>query len=430
MDWTPDQIFRSYFTELEHHDIPHVVLHSYQEFPEVIHSDVDYAVHDGDLNRAYKILQAVAANGGYKVVQTLQYDIAAFYTVLVNPNHPGRFIKMDRSSHYTRNGCSFIDVEILLEGRRKYKGFFVPAPSSEFIYTLAKAFAKSKDINRFIPYLKELWQAEPERSEQLFAEVFGADQGRLQIWFNRPAVEWLQLSAPMHARNRFGPAQRLRELHRRLHRFLQPTGLRVTVLGPDGVGKSAVISRLQTLLDPCFRRQEIIHFSPFLLRKRNSAVVSEPHARPARSTVASWGKVIYYFLDHWLGYLLQQRLAIAKSTCLYFDRDFNDLLIDPTRYRIRNSAPLVRILSHLLPPVELTFVLDAQPETVHKRKRELSIAELERQQGLLRNMAEASGNWIVISAEPGPEEVARAIWSNIVEHLAKREDIRYKPNRR
>jgi thymidylate kinase len=427
MDCTPDQIFRRYFAELERVEMPYVLLHSYHEFPEVVRSDVDYAVRDQDLNRAYEILRSVATNAGWEVVQTLQYDIAAYYSVLVDPEHPARFIKMDRSSHYTRNGCSFIDVSVLLEGRRKYKDFFIPAPSSEFIYTLAKAFAKSKDIGRFIPYLKELWQTEPVRSQKLFAGVFGSNQGRLETWFDRPAEEWQLLNQPMHDRNRFGIAERWREFRRIWQRVSRPTGLRVALLGPDGAGKSTVIGHLQTLLEPCFRFQRMIHFCPMLLRKRTEEVVCEPHALPARSTVISWIKVVYYFLDHWVDYLLHQWSARVRSTCIIFDRDFNDILVDPTRYRIRNSRPLTCFLRRLLPPTDLTLVLDAEPETIHKRKPELPMEEVQRQRTVLRNLAASSGNWVVLSAEAASEEVGRAAWRRVVDYIAKREETRHNP---
>src|SRR6185295_13446955 len=119
--------------------------------------------------------------------------------------------------------------------------------------------------------------AEPERSQQLFAQVFGRDAGELRDWFERPAIALQPLSDVMHARNRYTLPQKIREWGRRIERVRQPAGMRLAFLGPDGVGKSATIKRVQALLEPCFRRQQMFHFRPKLLEKSGGPPVTQPH---------------------------------------------------------------------------------------------------------------------------------------------------------
>jgi hypothetical protein len=258
MDHDAKSFFLSFFAELERHGLPYVVLHSYQHFPERTDSDVDYAVRDADIPQVHAVLRETAAQTGWLLAQTLQYDIGSYYSVVVNPSQPGMFLKLDRCSHYTRNGCLFIRDEALLADRKKFNGFYIPSASSEFIYTLAKVFAKGKAIADYLPRLRELWTAEPQRSEELFHAVFGAEAGKLSDWFKRPPEDWNQLSAPMHARNRYRAPQRLLEWRRRLRRLLEPTGLSIEVAGKDRELLDKLVSDVEKLEEPCFRRRMAI----------------------------------------------------------------------------------------------------------------------------------------------------------------------------
>ena len=421
MSCPPEELFKRFFAELEQRGVPYVILHSYDSFPERIASDVDYAVRPEDLARVHPILRDVANQAGWQIVQTLRYEIDAYYSVLVDEARPEHFIKLDRTTHFTDNGCLFVPVEWMLDGRRKHKGFYVPRASSEFIYTLAKAFSKGKNIADYLPRLRELWRAEPERAQELFEKLLGREAGDLHVWFERSAAKWQALRVAMHARNRYSFPQKIREWRRRLERALRPTGLCLAFLGPDGVGKSATISRVQAALEPCFRRQRLFHFRPMLFQKSDGTPVEQPHAQPPRSALVCLAKVFWYFCDHWLGWLFQQWPAKCRSTGIIFDRNYDDLLIDPKRYRLQGASALVRVLRRALPRPDLTFVLDAPAAVIHQRKPELPLEELERQRAALRGLAANGSRHVVVSAEASPDEVARTVCRHVVAFLAARE---------
>jgi len=425
MSLTPEELFRSYFAELERRDVPYVILHSWESFPDKITSDVDYAVRPGDLARVYPILREVAEKAGWRIVQTLRYEMDAYYSVLVDEARPECFIKLDRTTHFTDNNCLFVPVDVMLDGRRQHNGFYVPRPSSEFVYSLAKAFSKKKDLADYLPRLREFWQAEPERSQQLFENLLGRDAGDLRAWFERPAAEWQRLSNVMHARKRYSLPQKLREWARRARRFLQPSGSRIAFLGPDGVGKSATITRVQALLEPCYRRGQLFHFRPKFFEKQGGPPVTEPHSQPPRGVLTSWLKVLWYFADHWLGWLFQQWPAKCRSTCIVFDRNFDDMLVDTRRYRLRNCGLLLRALRRCLPRFDLTFVLDAPAAVMHQRKPELPIEELERQRAALRDLVDCTPRCVIISTENEPDNVAREVCRQVVRYLAAREQQRF-----
>jgi thymidylate kinase len=194
----------------------------------------------------------------------------------------------------------------------------------------------------------------------------------------------------------------------------QPTGLCLAVLGSDGAGKSTLLRRLQTLLRPIFPEQKTIHFRPRTWEKKQTGVVTDPHGRPPRNILLSWLKVGFYFFDTWAGWWLVVRPATKRGTLVIFDRSFDDLLVDERRYRLRGTGMLVRVLRRLTPRADRTLVLAAPAEVLHRRKPELPVAELERQQEVLRRLGNSDGRYALLAAEETPEQVAQAAWREVM----------------
>ncbi|TAL05190.1 MAG: hypothetical protein EPO07_03930, partial [Verrucomicrobia bacterium] len=257
---TTSDIFTHFFRELERREIPYVVLHSYQDYPDKFRSDVDYAVADNRRHEIPEAERAVAQKCGWLIVQRMEHETCAFSSVFVNPQSPGETLMLDVTSHYIRNRCFFLHDEDLLAGRQRFKDFFIPCTSSEFIYTWVKVFAKFKEHAPYVERLRKLFEQEPERSQELFTRVFGPEAGRATDWWNKSAEEWKELGRTMHARNRYTAAQRWQEFRRIVHRVCNPTGLTVAFLGPDGAGKSTVIASTTNVLRQCFRRTMTVHF--------------------------------------------------------------------------------------------------------------------------------------------------------------------------
>ena len=416
---TSKDFLLSFFRELDHRGIPYLVLHSYQKLPDAVDSDVDYAVHEGDVPAAHAAMRHVAGQLGWLVAQCLQHEVHAFYSVAVNPADPGQFVKLDLCSHFMKGGHQFLPDSALLENRAQANGFSIPCPSAEFAYLLAKALGKRKQLRGVLPRLRALWEADPERCRQWLGELLGAD---FATWekLEGAITEQEMLRAVLFGRHRPGWRLRLREWRRVLRRIAHPTGLCLALLGPDGVGKSTLMEQMELLLEPCFRAKARFHFRPHLFQRVTGDPVDKPHAQPPRSTLAGWLKIFYYYTDHVVGYWFKQLPRLWKSTCIVFDRHFDDILVDPKRYRLQRSRFLVFVLRWLLPRPDITFILDASPEIVHGRKPELAIEEIRRQRAVLRQLAAGDPRCVLIPAEDPPARVAQAVYRQVVVFLAAR----------
>jgi thymidylate kinase len=420
MSCTSEQLFTEYFAELEIRGIPSVILHSYGDFPGKVASDVDYTVAEADLPRIRGVLQEVAGRHGWVIAQTLQHQVCAFYSVVIDPMNPAHHLKLDVCSHYVKDGCLLLSDEELLRGRRPLRGFSIPAPSVEFLYVLAKIFGKNKNPGRLLERLVALYAEDPEGAERGFQKLFGNTGRNATEWLKAPLEEWKTLNRIMRSRNRCGPVMKVREALRMIRRVLQPSGLEIFLLGPDGTGKTTLLSNLEVLLEPCFRKQKVLHFRPMLFEKAGRGVVSDPHADPPRSLAASLAKVGYYYLDNLLGYALCILPSVIRSSLVIRDRGFDDMLVDK-RYRLKGTDGLVRFLRLLLPRVDMMFILEGSPEIIHERKPELGVAEIDRQQKALRSMGSGMRNCSFVSVDQKPGDVALNVAGNVIRLLAKRE---------
>lgn len=424
MPVSPPEFFQLFFSELERRGIPAVVLHGYQQLPEVMASDVDYAVRECDRHRMRAIQCELAARHGWLVTQEMRHQVFASYTVLVDAADPANFLKLDVCSHYVKDRCFLVPDSVLLDGRRGLRGFFVPAPAAEFIYVLAKVFGKNKEPGPFIARLRELWEMDRSGAESQFTRLLGADAGTADSWLKRPAAEWTELDRRMRTRNRYGAGLMLREAGRIIRRVLQPTGMCIAILGVDGAGKSTQIERLR--VRECFRNVKYFHFRPMIFegRKGQVAPVTNPHGQRPRSPLASYLKVAYYAADQCAGWWLRVAPAIARSSLVVFDRWFDDILVDQRRYRLSAGTALARALRRILRKPDLTFALDAPAEIARARTPELATEEIERQRAAFRVLAAKFKRWSIISSVGAPDDVAREIGSRIATFMATREQGR------
>ena len=419
---TTSEFFSAYFQALDEAGVPYVVLHGYEGYPDHIGSDVDYAVRNDDLPKAARILHETCAAHDWAIAQVFRHAVYGYYFVAFNRRAISDSIKLDICSHYGRDFALLLEDKDLLEGRRVQSGFRIPAPRAEFAYVLAKALAKGKPLNAVAARLLELANLDPNGCAAEFTNLTGLPAGKL------PAVcggtletgRWEQMRGEVLRRHSRNVTLAFAEVFRRLRRFLQPAGLVAGVLGVDGSGKSTLLENLPALLAPFFRKHHLIHFQPGLFGKRRKDAVPSPHADPPRSKPASWLKVLYYYADWLLGYFGDLRLRIAHSTLVLCDRTFDDLVVDPKRYRLQGSSTLAGMLRRALPAPVLILVLIGPAASVHARKPELSVAEIERQQNMLRRLAATDQRIRIIDAGQRPDLVADDSAKTVLQFMVER----------
>jgi hypothetical protein len=208
----------------------------------------------------------------------------------------------------------------------------------------------------------------------------------------------------------------------RVGRVLQPEGLSVVVLGPDGAGKSSATEAIAgPKLPPVFDRSVIWGFVPPLHRLigRNLGPASDPHALPARSLANSLMRATYWFLFLTLGHT-RVHLALARSGLVLYDRHFVDIFVDPKRYRYSGPSWPLTTIWRLSPRPDLIVLLDAPAEVIQARKQEVPFEETARQLNAYRALVASLPNGVVVDGSKPFEAVTDTIVDYMLDHLRDR----------
>ncbi|MFY9530377.1 MAG: hypothetical protein WAR24_15815 [Candidatus Acidiferrales bacterium] len=422
---------RSLFRLLEETEVRYCVLHSWERLPEELPNDLDLAVHPEDKHKLASVFERLGQKG-YICFQCLNHSknghfFVFFWAQVSTVNTAAVDVVFD----HRRSGLVLSTSEKIVAERQRHGEFWISSAKTEFAYLLAKKAWKGRASARQSLRLRQLVERiGPAEAERIAGEIFP------QAWKKRAVEACLNESIAtdlVHARAKFWrtawsrrPLQSIAYLaadcRRVIRRWLEPTGVLIAILGPDGVGKSTVISGLSEALKLGFwGRHRLFHWRPQMLFSRKfSGVVMTPHAKPRRGKVASMAYLTAFFLDHWFGYLFAIRPLLARSNFILFDRYFHDVLVDPQRYRYGGPEWFAKFLSRIVPEPDLIILLDAHEESIFSRKEELPLDEIGRQRETYRQLQFKRAQKVVVETESGIGPTLVSTSSAVAEFMRQR----------
>jgi len=381
------RLFELFAAAMDEAGVPWCLLGRVDEYPDHIASDVDFMVPEAALPRVAGIAARVASRAGGRLVQCLQHEIgAAYFAVCTTDGARVTFLHLDVSGDYRRGGRRWLSADDIVASRvRNVAGLWVPSTADAFVYYLVKRIDKRQLDAPRVAYLKSLRAQAPDACEQALRQRFGAApaqrvgdalagwQGDVDAAELGRLREMLQGALPREsllASLRAAAA----ELLRKARRILQPTGLVIGFLGPDGAGKSTLIERMTAEVEPAFRQRRYFHLRPnLLIRKRASAAGSadRPHDQVPRPSWQAVLKTALLCVEYVAGWAVRVRPLQVRSTLVIFDRYFHDMLADPRRYRLAASPRWLHAMSRIIPAPDVWIVLDAPVEVLQARKSEV-----------------------------------------------------------
>jgi thymidylate kinase len=172
-----------------------------------------------------------------------------------------------------------------------------------------------------------------------------------------------------------------------------PRGLLLAIFGPDGVGKSSVLSGAAGAIAPMFEHHRSMRWRPQLVSSRIAREAHKfrlPHSAGTHSMPLSMAKLAGAFLDFCVDHATLTRNQLRGCSLITWDRYFHDLAIDTKRYRYDGPAWYPEFLVRHFPvPVRFVgIVLDADEEVILLRKAELPLPEIRRQLRAYRQLAD------------------------------------------
>ncbi len=416
---------RSLFRTLEQERVRNCALQGWEEFPEQSQEEfeLDLAVHPDDRSGLHSAIDRLGEDG-YRLVQQLNYSVrASALTFAWFENLTLKTARVDFVFEPPKN-------------RQKTRNLWIADPAVAFTCTLLKNVAKgsisARDERRIGMLTKKLGRT---RAGGIAAELFGkriAEQvveacreGNLEKLLKRlkPSFTWRQLLQKPSRALRFSWSDALR----RIQRWKQPAGLSLVLLGPDGVGKSTLVNGMMSSLSPIFCGAHVSHWRPGVVVpiRDGDKSAENPHDDPTRSAFVSILYLFGFCMDFWVGYAVRIRPQLSRTKLVIFDRYYYDLLVDQVRYRYSGPKWLLRFLLHFIPGREqVVLILDAPENVILSRKRQLTLAELQRQRVDYRNLTKTLNNSHIIETQHGIEQALAAACRVVTEHLGRRLKIR------
>jgi thymidylate kinase len=409
--------------------ICYAILHDWELVVQGKVSDLDLVVARDDLQR----LEA-ALHQQYRILTMFHYEASSFGFVLAAKDRDAAsFLIADFTTDYRWRGRIFFTDEELLQERRQWRSFWVVGLRQEFAYLLVKKIYEKGTVPAHQRVrLKELMQELDQEAHTVVSRLFGEVWEKKVIdWVGRE--RWLELEASIEPlrrslrrqvvkRNPLNPlCYWLPELQRLWRRMCYPTGFFIAILGPDGAGKSTLVHHIEATFLRAFRRTALFHLRPGVMGwKGANGPVTDPHAKPPHPLWLSLLKVPYYLLDYSLGYLIKLLLKLVRSTLVLFDRYYDDLLVDPRRYRYGGPQWLIRLARCVIPKPDLFLILDASEDQLLLRKCEVSPEELRRQRAAYWRLAMEVSNAVLLDGSLPADEVARNASEVLLEFLHER----------
>lgn len=435
----PGALLERLFASISEAGIAYCVLRNYETLPaSVPGSDIDLLVAPGRRGTVERLLMERASALGWRLERRYPktYRIAHLRLVRPVPNDRPEFLRFDLMDHVGMGPLRFYAGDGVLRTRRRVGAVSAPSPGMEHAINLLNAAydghpLKSAYREKAAALAKgggelerELARCVGDRLAARMIDTLGGNgpqalrravRRRLwrRAWSQRPLATLADCLGYLAVAGR---------------RLLAPPGTMAVVLGPDGIGKSTVVGTVAEALSKAFPGVVVGHLRPWLLPRLGYRLVGTgAGARPTRDTREAGGdsepspgvvisvlRLGYAGLDYILGYWLRVYPALIKGRLVIFDRYYHDFFVDTRQKGVELPHWLLRAVCRLFPSPHRVFVLAADGNTVYSRRRDLSVAEAERQILAYKALARDDPAITIVDASGGVEEIANSICRGIL----------------
>lgn len=198
----------------------------------------------------------------------------------------------------------------------------------------------------------------------------------------------------------------------------------VVLIGPDGVGKTSVANGIFAQVAGHFESLRYHHWiAPWTqpLRSEVPAGGGRFDAGSCRGgfigSLLSLARLGRNVCRAWLGYLLRIRPHLRQRRLVLGDRYLFNYLLDPQSVRYGAAPGWVRLALRLVPKPDLVISLVADPEVIHARKDELTVAQIAERLARARQLRDLGFKLVEVSAQAPLPTVIENVAAAVVKEL-------------
>lgn len=438
------QALTKVFEILNSNNIPWMIMRNYEGLPNNNNSkDVDMAIPKKYWCQAQQLIYKEIKKLGFEYVQFTRFQSIWCHTFYRIDELQTYTFKLDIFGGYEWRGSEYLDFEKLYSRSILYNNIHVPNEVDNAAMLLLKplilggvVYDKYKVIitkvinSKRKEFLNVLGDIIGNKEAEILVKILEEDEKenfneqqkviRYKIWIK--SIKKYPIKTITNLMEHY-----FLEIKRRV---LTTDNRIFAILGPDGVGKTTFLQLLtegigdMIVLDRA--NVKTIHFRPNIipnlkkLLNRNYDVSKEkfhiPHRANPVNPISSFIRLTYYWLDYLIGLPIISVKARYKNLFIVFDRYFQDFLVDPYRARIKLPYQLRKTFFTLVYKPKITFILQADADTIYNRKQELNIAEINRQLEVYTSLVDGEKT-VVINAEQEPEKMTKDAIDFIIKRL-------------
>ncbi|HOX85638.1 MAG TPA: hypothetical protein PKW76_03875 [bacterium] len=405
-------------------DIDYALIHGIEEYPKKIGRDLDVFVRKEHVDKAISIsIEIFKEYGWFRVV-----DLPPIYgkRVIAFSDDHHNFLEI-----HTISKMTWFTVTFAQKPEPKYNvGPFKVDPWASIAKRFLMVILGSSDggKKRYAERPAELHLCENEKDafKNLSKYVGGkTTKGIAQSIFERNADKISSQRRKLQVRLLFyslrNPFESIRNgykyISNRILKYITPCAPIIAIVGPDGVGKTTLISSVRYQLPLVFNSILIKHWRPFLFPALGNIIgIKSGKPGPPRREAGRFYffRMVYYYFDFLFGYYLKDATLTAEQRIIIYDRCWLDGWVDPLRYGF-SSTWGIKFLYRILPKPDRVVLLYDDPERIHARKPELTKAEIREQLDKWMQLFREGLVDAVIRVDAQPEEMAQRLRELIIE---------------
>jgi thymidylate kinase len=410
------------------------VLRNYEKFPaKNVGNDIDILIRPRDIGRA---VTTIARLPGLRETDFAQRPyVLNMFVAGVGPDESFA-IQIDLMLSLTWKGLEYLDPERVFAAAQRRNtenvSFLIPSPVHEAIISLMSSYLIGGWIKqKYQAGVIEQMAADPGQSAAELSPAFGTSLSRelicavtqddqIRMLRMLPRLRRALLKRSVARRPVATVLAVARHFATEIYLRFTPVLLQdICVLGPDGAGKTSVLSGALEVLRNSSKQICVEHLRPRWSSRAGSTVsiVEDPHGKPLRSAFTSTAKIVLWLAVAWIDRFCSGNKV---SRLRLWDRYYHDLLIDPRRYRYGGPMWLARLVGRMMPQPQLWILLDAPAEVLQARKREVSFEETARQRQAYREFVGQQPNGIIIDAAQPLDRVIGDVKAAILNCMEER----------
>ena len=447
----PSTFLITLFAKFDDRGISYCLLRNFEDLPDEVEDDVDILVRPEDLQVVEATVNSLLTDFIVLVRRTKRNGHLLFHLASIEEmkragkeGRPAAGVLLDFQTQLQWMGIAYMDPQAVLVQRKRYRNFYVAGLQYRASHVLCHALLDKG-------YFKTDYRETINRSMSLVGKgalvpltpfIGDSMTTRLHTWLLEVDVEQiltirraLILRLLVHRRGSIPSLIAFlgRKYMRIARAILFPPGVLVATAGPDGVGKSTLITQLGMILSETIGpvkeqymgwRQSVlptkrlIGLGLIVLAHWKTKKTTTSHSGPMQSPIVAQSlSNLHYFLDLWARYLFQIRPALMRGSLVLCDRYFYDILVNDIWL---SKNPVTRsLLLAMIPQPTITVLFKGDPEAIAARKQEISTAEVNRQLAEFSRLRSGIGVSMELDAEQPLNDNVAVVIAAVVEKSAR-----------